>query len=305
MATRKAQYIPLYGGYYQTDEPPENEELTHVGPGTPGGEYLRCFWHPVAVTSEVTDVPLLVRIMGEDLVLFRDLERRYGLLHQRCVHRGASLEYGKCEQRGLRCCYHGWLWDVDGGLLEAPGEPANTPLLRNVRQGAYRVEIYKGIVFAYLGPPESCPDFPVYDTFDIAGNEMVPYTSDYPCNWLQIFENAWTRCIRCSAHPVNAPELFRYLGGDECKRSTTRPGAVSITPMRVGWKTRYGCESTTSSFPTSPRHGAVLSMDGKSKRYFGRPVFTRWVVPVDNKTTRVIAWANYGERFRCAKREMG
>ena len=300
---RGQKSFPLYGGYYQTGDPPEDEELTHVGPGTPGGEYLRCFWHPVAMTSELTDIPLLVRILEEDLVLFRDLDGRYGLLHRRCVHRRASLEYGKCEQRGLRCCYHGWLWDVDGGLLEAPGEPPDTPLLGKVRQGAYPVEVHNGIVFAYLGPPQSRPAFPVYDTFDTAGAEMVPYVSDYPCNWLQIFENAMDPVHSVFLHTrVNGPSFSDTWGNMSVKEYyKTKGGFFYTNARRVEDKIWVRIHHII--LPNFGQAGAVLSMDGKSPRYFGRPVFTRWVVPVDNETSRVIAWANYGERSDPPRKE--
>ena len=299
----KRKTFPRYGGYYQTDEPAEDKELTHVGPGTPGGEYLRCFWHPVAITSQVSDIPLLVRIMGEELVLFRDLQGRYGLLHRGCAHRRASLEYGKCEQRGLRCCYHGWLWDVDGVLLEAPGEPPDTPLLGKVRQGAYPVEVYKGIVFAYLGPPESRPGFPVYDTFDDAGTEMVPYVSDYPCNWLQIFENAMDPVHSVFLHTrVNGPSFSDAWGNMSVKEYyKTKGGFYYTNARRVDDKIWVRIHHII--LPNFGQAGAVLSMDGKSARYFGRPVFTRWVVPVDNETSRVIAWANFGERSDRPRKE--
>ena len=114
-----------YSGYYGTDLPSENKELTHVQPGTAAGEYLRRFWHAISLSSELKDLPLLVRILGEDLVLFRDLSGRLGLLHRHCAHRRASLEFGKLEERGIRCCYHGWLFDVDGTILETPGEPVS------------------------------------------------------------------------------------------------------------------------------------------------------------------------------------
>ena len=296
MVQKERSVFPLYGGYYQTGEIPRDNLLTQVGPGTPGGEYLRCFWHPVALTSEVTDIPLLVRIMGEELVLFCDLQGRYGLLHRHCTHRRASLEYAKCEQNGLRCCYHGWLWDVDGALLEAPGEPANTPLLNNVRQGAYPVEVYKGIVFAYLGPPESRPAFPVYDTFDLPGTQMVPYISDYPCNWLQIFENAMDPVHSVFLHTrVNGPSFSDTWGAMSVKEYYKTAGGFFYTnARRVDDKIWVRIHHV--NLPNFGQAGAVLSMDGKTTRYFGRPVFTRWVVPVDDETTRVIAWANYAER---------
>ena len=96
-------------------------------PGTPGGELFRRYWQPVALASKLGDVPLPVRILGEDLVVFRDLEGRVGVLHRHCCHRGASLEFGVVSQRGIRCCYHGWLFDVDGGDPRNPGRAAREP----------------------------------------------------------------------------------------------------------------------------------------------------------------------------------
>ena len=98
----------------------ENETLTRVGPGTPGGEMLRRYWHPIGFTSELKDRPKRRRLLGEDLVLFRDERGRLGLLALQCLHRGTSLEFGHIEDGGLRCCYHGWLYDVDGRILEQP-----------------------------------------------------------------------------------------------------------------------------------------------------------------------------------------
>ena len=100
-----------------------DDEITRIGPGTPGGEYLRRFWMPIALNSMVGELPLRLRRMGEDLVLFRDRSGQLGLLHLLCAHRNASLEFGIVEQQGIRCCYHGWLFGTDGTILETPGEP--------------------------------------------------------------------------------------------------------------------------------------------------------------------------------------
>ena len=146
-----------YRGYDEREIPAEDPELTRVGPGTPCGEYLRRFWHGIALSSELGDAPLPIRLFGEDLVLFRDGGGGVGLLHRHCAHRGASLEFGRIEERGIRCCYHGWLWDTGGALLEAPAEPDDSPLYGKVRQGAYPAFEYKGLVFAYLGPAAEVP----------------------------------------------------------------------------------------------------------------------------------------------------
>src|SRR5262245_30624598 len=108
---------------YDLPPPSHDASLTHVGRGTPMGELLRRYWHPVALTTDATDVPKTIRVLSEDLVLFRDKSGRPGLLHSRCAHRGANLYYGRVEERGIRCCYHGWLFAPDGQCLEQPCEP--------------------------------------------------------------------------------------------------------------------------------------------------------------------------------------
>lgn len=107
MATTVASSVVPYSAYFRREVPEEDKELTHVGPGTPGGEYLRRFWHPVGLYEPLQDLPQAVRILGEDLVLFRDGQGQVGLLQLHCPHRGTSLEFGTVERQGLRCCYHG------------------------------------------------------------------------------------------------------------------------------------------------------------------------------------------------------
>jgi len=180
-----------YDGYHKRDMPEEDEEITHVGPGTPCGEYFRRFWVPVARSDDLADLPLRARILGEDLVVFRDYEGRGGVLQLFCSHRGTSLEFGQIRQRGIQCCYHGWLYDVDGTILETPGEPADSPIKEKVRHGAYPALEHKGLVFAYMGPPERVPPFPQYDFWDYPEFPNLAYQWDVlPCNWLQIKENA-------------------------------------------------------------------------------------------------------------------
>ena len=178
-----------YSGYFQRETPPPERLLTEVGPGTPMGEYFRRFWHPICLTAELDDVPKTVRIMGEDLIVFRDKSGQIGLFHPFCCHRGASLEFGIVSQRGLRCAYHGWLFDVDGKVLETPGEPPESRLNENLFQGAYPAQDIKGLVHAYLGPPDLKPHLPHYDIFDIPGAQFAPFSTPFPNNWLQSHEN--------------------------------------------------------------------------------------------------------------------
>src|SRR4029453_14230207 len=135
-----------HGAYLARDVPAPDAELTRVGPGPPGGESPRRFLQPLAFTRELPDVPLRLRIMGEDLVLFRDGLGRIGLLQLHCAHRGTSLEYGLVAERGIRCCYPGWRFDVDGRILETPGEPVSSTLKDRLCQGAYPVREFAGLV---------------------------------------------------------------------------------------------------------------------------------------------------------------
>src|SRR5678815_5164782 len=119
----------------------ENDLLTRVGTGTPCGELLRRYWHPVGILPDVSEEnpTKLVRILGEDLVLFRDKSGNVGLLADHCAHRGASLLYGRVEERGVACAYHGWLYDTDGNCLETQAEPAGSLFHLTVKQRAYPV----------------------------------------------------------------------------------------------------------------------------------------------------------------------
>tara|TARA_A100001037_G_scaffold299055_1_gene323880 strand:- start:5 stop:1345 length:1341 start_codon:yes stop_codon:yes gene_type:complete len=285
-----------YRGYHERERPAEDAELTHVDPGTPCGEYLRQFWHGVALSKELGELPLKVRLFGEDLVLFRDGRGQIGLMNHHCAHRGASLEYGRIEECGIRCCYHGWLWDVDGKLLEAPAEPDDSPIYGKVRQGAYPAFEYKGIIFAYLGPPDQVPEFPVYDTFEIPDTVMEPYTCTFPCNWLQVTENGIDPVHSMFLHTlVNGPQFaetwgvmgdVEYFEGDFAIYCTIARRVENNIWSRV----------QENILPNITQSGAVHTIDGHTQRYFGRNTFFRWCVPIDNTNTKVVAWANFGSR---------
>ena len=124
-----------YSGYY--NRPPQGDDplLTRVGPGTPCGEYMRRYWQPFLLSSELSELPVAVKLLGEDLVVFRDGSGRLGLLHKHCAHRGASLEFGIIAERGIRCCYHGWHFDVDGTILDTPGEPESSRIKTQLLPG--------------------------------------------------------------------------------------------------------------------------------------------------------------------------
>jgi 5,5'-dehydrodivanillate O-demethylase len=170
----------------------ENEILTRVGPGTPAGELLRRYWHPVAIAAELPeDNPVkFVRILGEDLVLFQTKKGELGLLHDRCSHRGASLSYGRVEERGLACAYHGWLYDIQGNCLETPAEPKGSNFCRSIKHKAYPVQKLAGLYWAYFGPPPA-PAIPKYDVWARTdGWHWLRVLPQLDCNWLQAMENS-------------------------------------------------------------------------------------------------------------------
>src|SRR5471030_823165 len=187
------------GTGYETKPSTYDAGLTEVGRSTPMGELMRRYWHPVGLVSHATDTPREVRVLGENLVLFRDKTGRPGLVQARCAHRGTSLYFGKVEETGIRCCYHGWLFDVGGRCLEQPCEPEGGRMRDRVRQPWYPVQELYGLIFAYMGPPEKKPVLPRYACLeDLEAGEFIDSDDSsigsggpqiVSCNWLQHFEN--------------------------------------------------------------------------------------------------------------------
>src|SRR5713226_8771277 len=169
----------------------ENSLLTRVSPGAPMGELMRRYWIPVLLSQEISEpdgAPVRVRLLGEDLVAFRDSKGRIGLLAEHCSHRGTSLYYGRNEECGLRCIYHGWKYDIDGNVLETPAEPADSTLKNKVHHTAYPCKEAAGIVFAYMGPKERIPLFPNYEWTTLAPDHLYVTKSIQDCNYLQGLE---------------------------------------------------------------------------------------------------------------------
>jgi len=169
----------------------ENDFLTRVGPGQPAGELLRRYWMPIAMAQELTpEQPTkFVRLLGEDLVLFLDKAGRVGLLADHCAHRGASLCYGRVEERGISCAYHGWLYNTEGNILETPPE-RNDAILRSVKQRSYPVQRFIGMYWAYLGP-QPAPEIPRYDVWvRTDGERKIVIHPRLDCNWFQAMENS-------------------------------------------------------------------------------------------------------------------
>ncbi len=267
-------------------------ELTEVGPGTPCGEYLRRYWMPIAMTDQIGDLPYRIRILGEDLVLFREKGGKLGLVHLHCAHRNMSLEFGIIEEGGIRCSYHGWKYGTDGTVLETPCEPPASQVKHKACLGAYPVIEHKGLAFAYMGPKDTIPPFPVFDTFDEEGDEMLPYLIKSPCNWLQVMENAWdpfhvvylhTLAVRSQFIDAFAElpmiEFFERPFGD-FYTNTRRVG--DIIWLRIHDKLLPSFTQNGGHFPVP-----------EDSRYFGRCGLSRWITPIDDTNTMVIAWRHF------------
>ena len=277
-----------YAGRQHDQGLAENAELTHVGPGTPCGEYLRRFWQPVEISSELGELPLAVRILGEDLVLFRSKSGGVGLLGRHCCHRGASLEYGIVTEQGISCCYHGWHYGLNGAILETPNDP-DSRIKETLRHTAYPVHEYKGILFAYMGPPESVPNFPVMDIWEDPNSELIPFCYPYPCNWLQALEN--------TQDPVHSVFLHTRISGTQFEESwgilpkvewvDTPIGMMNINVRR--WKDKIWVRTTELVLPNMNQSGAN-NETGEQEKYLQRTSACRWFRAIDDTNTEIIGW---------------
>jgi phenylpropionate dioxygenase-like ring-hydroxylating dioxygenase large terminal subunit len=268
------------------------DELVRVGRGTPMGELLRRYWHPVGLTNDAGAVPRKVRALDEDLILFRDGEGRAGLLHSRCCHRGTTLYYGKVEDRGIRCCYHGWLFDTQGHCLEQPCEPEGGLHKQAARQPWYPVEERYGLIFAYMGPPERKPALPRYECLENMDEGEFVEADDtslggggpaiIPCNWLQHYENV--------VDPFHVPILHGSFSGAQFTQTMApmpqvtfemSPRGVSVRSTRKmdDGKTFY--RVTEAAFPT------LRVVPNPRVAQFARVESIGWVLPIDDTSFRI------------------
>lgn len=185
----------------------DNERLTKTGPDDPAGRLMRAYWQPAALVSELPEERPVkaVRLFGEDLVLFKRGERDWGLVSRYCAHRGVDLSYGRLEDGGLRCLYHGWLYGPDGRCLEQPAEPPHSRFFQKVRISSYPCEERNGIVFAYMGGGDP-PPFPEYDCFRAPEEYTFAFKGLWQCNWLQGVEGG--------IDPSHVSFLHRFLAED-------------------------------------------------------------------------------------------
>jgi phenylpropionate dioxygenase-like ring-hydroxylating dioxygenase large terminal subunit len=209
----------------------ENELMTRIGPGTAAGALLRQYWQPAALVEELNEkrpvVP--VRLLGEDLVLFRDEQGRFGLLERACPHRGADLCFGRLESGGLRCPFHGWLFDATGQCLEQPGEPPGSRAYQHLKHRGYPCEERSGVIFAFLGEGTP-PPFPAFDCFTAPPQQTFAFKGFWDCNWLQALE--------VGIDPIHPSFLHRFLSDESTDaaygrqfRSASAHSAMPLTQI--------------------------------------------------------------------------
>jgi len=258
-----------------------NEMLTRVGPGTPMGDLLRRYWQPIAGVSEFDKNSLkAVRLLGENLVLYKNLSGSYGLVDRHCPHRRADMSYGWVEAPGIRCSYHGWRFDESGRCLEQPYEDTANP--KPSKAGcdikAYPVRELAGLLWAYLGPAPA-PELPVWEPFNWQNGFREIVLADVPCNWFQCQEN--------SIDPVHFEWMHdnwsnRLRGGDDNAPKHLKLKFEEFDHGFIYKRVREG-QSEQDRYWTVGR--VALWPNGF---YLGRHF--EWRVPVDDENTLSVAW---------------
>ena len=290
---------------YGRQIPPPDYELTCVEPGSPMGELLRRYWQPVCTSDELKDLPKKVKLLCEEIVLFRDKKGRVGALEPHCSHRGTSLEWGRVEEQGLRCCYHGWLYDIEGQCIDMPCETEEFRKRLDVWHPAYPTTEYGGLVFVYMGPPGTEPLFPMYDIIDerdrddvalrgmrLWGDYSVGFVKD--CNWLQHYENI--------VDPWHLLVLHQMISGDQFEGALMQ-GAPNIGFEKTTLGVRYNLTKDLPNGNRFERHAECIVPNafiipdiretGTVLKRKERGSELSWAVPVDNEHVTglsIVAW---------------
>jgi phthalate 4,5-dioxygenase len=212
----------------------DNELLTRTGPGTPMGDLFRRFWLPALQVSELPQPdcpPVRFRILGEDLVAFRDTNGEVAFFSQACPHRGASLFFGRNEEAGLRCVYHGWKFDVTGACVDMPSEPAESNFKTKVRVNAYPGTEHGGLIWIYMGPPEKQPELPRYHFTQTS----EPYIYH---KWMQ--DSNWVQGLEGNIDTAHIGFLHRVLDISDTPRAAASFGAPNLQLFETDFGFVYG-----------------------------------------------------------------
>lgn len=222
----------------------ENQLLTRVGRNTPMGALMRCYWLPALLSEEIPTAgcpPVRVRLLGEDLVAFRDTENRIGLLAEHCAHRGTSLYFGRNEECGLRCIYHGWKFDTQGNVLETPAEPAGSDFKNKIKHTAYPCQEVAGMIFTYMGEPQRMPLLPRYEWVTMPMAQTCPIKSYLDCNYLQGIEGDFDSSHTTFLHANNIKNVdsLKRDGAPTLEIGETPYGMRAVSIRKVGAEQIY------------------------------------------------------------------
>ena len=308
----------------------QNQLITRIGPGTPCGALMRAYWHPVALVDEfnprfdpnMAQRPIkAVRLLGQDLVLFRDEQNRWGLLDRDCPHRGADLSFARFEGRGIRCPFHGWMFDVSGACLETPAEPTGSSLCTRIQQRSYPVMEQSGVLFAWLGEPDKTPPvLPAFDCFAAPASHSFAFKGLWHCNWLQAVEvgidpahpsflhrylqdesldNSYGRQFRAASVGGVAGQqwpmtrVMREFCQPEISHEEVAPGLLRLTTLRPMTQELTHVRVTHAAFPSTfviPLSGDVtitqMHVPVDDTHTFWVSFFTSFGAPLDKETMR-------------------
>ncbi|GAB3055982.1 Rieske 2Fe-2S domain-containing protein [Intrasporangium mesophilum] len=239
-----------------------NDLLTQTGPGTPMGELFRRYWMPALLAEELPandSPPVRVKLMSERLIAFRDSQGRYGLMDEFCAHRGASLWFGRNEDSGLRCPYHGWKYDVTGQCIEIPSEPETSNFCENVKLRSYPLVRVGDVLWTYMGPAEHEPPLPEWEFARVSAEQTFTSKRWQECNWLQALEGGIDSSHVTFLHSgsLDTDPLFRGSRGNAYNRGDLKP-----------------------SFEVAENEGGLLigaRRNAEEGHYYWR--ITPWVVP--------------------------
>ena len=206
----------------------QNELLTHTGPGTPMGNLFRRYWLPALLSSELPEnecAPVRVKLLSERLVAWRDTAGRYALMDEFCAHRGVSLWFGRNEEHGLRCPYHGWKYDHTGQCIEVPSEPTESGFCQKIKLTSYPLVERGGVLWAYMGAPELQPPLPEWEFAMMPEDRRFMSKRTQECNWLQALEGGIDSSHVSFLHrgELNRDPLFKGSKGNQYNLQDARP----------------------------------------------------------------------------------
>ncbi|MFJ9389760.1 Rieske 2Fe-2S domain-containing protein [Nocardioides sp. NPDC101246] len=283
----------------------QNDLLTQTGPGTPMGNLFRRYWIPALLSEEIegTDCdPVRVQLLGEKLIAFRDSEGRIGLIDEFCSHRTASLYFGRNEEGGLRCAYHGWKYDIDGNCVDMPSEPEGSKFCSKIKQRAYKAVEAGGLIWAYMGDPDNEPPLPDLEWMGLTPEKRFISKRRQFSNYLQAMEGGIDSSHVSFAHRFNLDDDPLHSGteGNKYLKSDTRPkfevaesdGGLLIGARRNADEENYYWRITQWMMPwytIIPPFGDHNPMGGHA-----------WV-PIDDETCWAWSWnyhptTDFGER---------